>query len=103
KAYAPHSDRVKMVAACDPEFEKVEQAQKTYGIEQGFTSVEEMINGADWDVAIVCTPTPVREQVVKQLSSAGKHIFVEKPFADTYEVAKRMVDACSEANVQLAV
>lgn len=103
EAYAPHSDRIKMVAACDPEFERVKQAQAKYGIEQGFTSVEEMIAGADWDVAVVCTPTPVREKVVRQLSDANKHIFVEKPFADSYAEAERMVELCSAAGVMLAV
>lgn len=102
-AYAPHSDRVKLAAACDPEFERVEQAQQKYGIEQAFTSVEEMIAGADWDVAVVCTPTPVRRKVVGQLSAANKHIFVEKPFADTYDEAQQMVDLCSASGVMLAV
>lgn len=103
EAYTPHSDRIRLVAACDPEFELVEQAQKKYGIEQGFASVEDMIAGADWDVGVVCTPTPVREKVVQQLSGAGKQIYVEKPFADTFDEAQRMVDLCSAADVMLAV
>ena len=103
EAYAAHPDRIRMAAVCDPEFDRVKQAQEKYGIEKGFQSVEEMLEGADWEVAIVCTPTPVRKEVVGKLSAAGKHVFVEKPFADTYAEAQGMVKTCSEAGVTLAV
>jgi D-apiose dehydrogenase len=39
----------------------------------GYVSLEEMIEGADWEVGVVCTPTPVRLQVVKTLAAAGKY------------------------------
>jgi predicted dehydrogenase len=62
-----------------------------------------MFEGADWEVAVVCTPTPVREAVVNTLAAAGKHLFVEKPMADSYEEARRMVAACEAAGVKIAV
>jgi predicted dehydrogenase len=68
-----------------------------------FSSLEEMIAQVEWEVAIVCTPTTVRKQVVEALAQAGKHIFVEKPFADTYQDAQSMVKAAQQADVHLAV
>ena len=62
-----------------------------------------MIAGASWDVAVVCTPTPVRDAVVNTLAAAGKHLFVEKPMADTYEEAQRMVAACQAAGERICV
>jgi D-apiose dehydrogenase len=102
-AYLPHPERIKIVAACDIDSEHVKEAQKKYGFAQGFGSLEEMIAQAEWDVAVVCTPTNVRRHVVDTLAAAGKHIFVEKPFADTYEDAQHMVNTCAQANVKLAV
>jgi D-apiose dehydrogenase len=101
--YVTHPDRLEIVAACDLDPNRVQQAQQKYGFAQAFTSLEEMIEGADWEVGVVCTPTPVRLQVVKTLAAAGKHILVEKPFADTYEEAAEMVQICDEAGVTLAV
>lgn len=101
--YVTHPDRLEIVAACDLDPNRVQQAQQKYGFAQAFTSLEEMIEGADWEVGVVCTPTPVRLQVVKTLAAAGKHILVEKPFADTYEEAAEMVRICEEAGVTLAV
>jgi predicted dehydrogenase len=102
-AYRPHPERVRFVAACDPIPAHVERAKTDYGIPRGFNSIDEMVAGADWDVAVVCTPTFVREAVIEQLAAAGKHIFVEKPLADSYDEARRMVDRCDRAGVKLAV
>jgi len=102
-AYAEHSERVKLVAACDIIPQRAEEAKQACGFEHAFASVEDAIAGADWDVAVVCTPTPVREAVVKPLAAAGKHIFIEKPMADTIGEARRMVDLVQAAGVKMAV
>ena len=103
EGYRRHAERVQVVAACDVDAGRARQAQERYGIGQVFDSLERMIGDADWDVAVVCTPTPVREPVVTTLAAAGKPIFVEKPLADSYEEAERVVTACEQAGVQLAV
>jgi predicted dehydrogenase len=101
--YANHPERVQIVAACDLDPDRVQAAQQKYGFAQAFTALEAMIEGADWEVGVVCTPTPVRRPVVQTLAAAGKQIFVEKPFADTYAEAAAMVRACQAAGVTLAV
>jgi predicted dehydrogenase len=101
--YRNHPERIRLVAACDPNDQNRERIRQDYGIERGFTTLEQMIEGADWEVGIVCTPTPVREDVVQTLARARKHVFVEKPLADGYDSAVRMVSACAEAGVRLAV
>jgi predicted dehydrogenase len=102
-AYLPHLERIQVVAGCDSNPERVVEARQRYDLAQGFSSLDEMIAQAEWDVAVVCTPTHVRREVVEKLARAGKHIFVEKPFADSYQDAQRMVEACQKAGVQLAV
>jgi predicted dehydrogenase len=101
--YAAHSDRVKLVATCDIVPERARETKDAYGAEAAFTSVEETLAGAQFDVAVVCTPTPVRQEVVEPLARAGKHIYIEKPLADTIDEARRMVDICNDAGVMMAV
>jgi predicted dehydrogenase len=103
QGYAAHAERVRVVAACDPDASRAQAAAHEWHIPAVFNSVEEMIDGAQWEVAVVCTPTSVREGVVRTLASAGKHLFVEKPMADSYEEAQRMVAACRDAGVMIAV
>lgn len=103
EGYAHHPERVRVVAACDPDRKRLQAARDRWGIPDLFSSAGGMIRGAAWEVAVVCTPTPVREAVVLALAGAGKHLLVEKPLADTYAEAQRLVAASEAAGVQLAV
>ncbi len=103
EGYLPHPERVRIVAACDPDPERLEQARQNYEIPATFTSLEDTLREADWEVAVVCTPTPIREAVIAPLAAAGKQIFVEKPLADTCAEAERMVAACARSGITLAV
>ena len=101
--YAPHGDRLRVTAACDIIPERAEAACEKYGIEKAFRSAREMTAAADFEVAVVCTPTPVRDQIVAPLAEAGKHVFVEKPLCDSIGEAGRTVAACDAGGVKLAV
>jgi len=101
--YAARPERVRVVAACDPDAERARQARDQWGFERACASVGELIEPGGWDVAVVCTPTPVREEVVKELAAAGKPVLCEKPLADSFGEAERMVAACDAAGVPLAV
>ena len=101
--YTAHPERIRVVAACDPLAERRDWAQQTYGVESVHETLDAMIDAADWDVAVVCTPTSVRRAMVERLAAAGKHLMVEKPLADTYDEAKALVEICAKADVQLVV
>jgi predicted dehydrogenase len=101
--YVQHPERVRIAAVCDTDRSRAEAAAQRWKIPAVFSSVEEMVDGADWEIGVVCTPTPVRETVVRTLASSGKHLFVEKPLADSSAEAERMVAACEASGVMLAV
>ncbi|HLZ57539.1 MAG TPA: Gfo/Idh/MocA family oxidoreductase [Ktedonosporobacter sp.] len=103
EASLPHPERIQVVAVCDAETERVEEICRRYKVPHGFPSLGEMIARSAWEIGIVCTPTNVRSPVVETLAAAGKHIFVEKPFADTYREAQTMVTTCEQAGVRIAV
>jgi predicted dehydrogenase len=98
-----HPERVRVVAACDPLPERRAWAEREQGVPRTFSSVGELLALDGWDVAVVCTPSEVREPAVDQLAAAGKHILTEKPLADTYAEAARIVARCEQAGVRLAV
>ena len=102
-AYQDQPDRVRVVAACDPVPALREAAASQWGVERTFASVDELLAGPDFTVGIVCTPTPVRRAVVERLAEAGRHIFVEKPFADSWDEAAAMVALAERAGVRIGV
>jgi predicted dehydrogenase len=102
-AFQAHPERVELVAACDPNAENLKKAQEKYKFPNAFGSLDEMISKADWEVGVVCTPTSIREKVVTTLANAGKHSFIEKPFADNIAEATRMLSVCQKNKVKIAV
>jgi 1,5-anhydro-D-fructose reductase (1,5-anhydro-D-mannitol-forming) len=44
---------------------------------------------------ILATPNDVHAEQAAACAAAGRHVFVEKPIADTVEAAERMRDACA--------
>ena len=103
EAYTRHPDRTEVVAAIDPVLDRAEQVARGIPGCSAFDSVEAAQGQDDWEIGIVCSPTPVRVGVVEQLVSAGKHVFVEKPFADNLADAASMAEAAESAGVFLSV
>jgi predicted dehydrogenase len=103
EGYSAHPERVRVVAACDPAAERREWAERKHKVPQTFSSIGGLLDYEGWDVAVVCTPSQVREPVVAALADSGKHILTEKPLSETYEEASRLVMLCGNAGVTLAV
>ena len=52
---------------------------------------------------VLATPNDVHEQQALACAERGRHVFVEKPIADSVEAGERMRRACTEAGVALMV
>ncbi|HYY88655.1 MAG TPA: Gfo/Idh/MocA family oxidoreductase [Chloroflexota bacterium] len=52
---------------------------------------------------IVTTPNDTHADLVEQAALAGKHVYTEKPIANTLSDGTRIADACRRAGVRLAV
>ena len=57
----------------------------------------------DAEGVLIATPNDVHAENAVAAAAAGKHVFVEKPIADTIESGERIRDACVEAGVVLMV
>jgi predicted dehydrogenase len=64
-------------------------------------TLEEAI--ADADGVLLATPNDVHAEHAIACAARGRHVFVEKPIADTLEAAERMRAACAQAGVLLMV
>jgi predicted dehydrogenase len=63
----------------------------------------ERVGFEDADGVLIATPNHVHAENAIAAAAAGKHVFVEKPIADTIEAAERIRDACVNAGVVLMV
>jgi len=103
EGYKGHKDRVEVAAICDPNVAALKGRAEQYGIPLTFTDLDDFIRNSGVDVAIVCTPTSIRKQVVLPLLDAGMPLFVEKPFSDTLADAIEITEKASKLGVPVSV
>jgi len=58
---------------------------------------------AEFDAVVVRMPLPKREAAVRRAAEAGKHVLVEAPIAASVPVMQAAIDACTQAEVCLAI
>jgi predicted dehydrogenase len=68
-----------------------------------FTDPEAALRRDDIHLAMVALPNFLHEQATVMAASAGKHVFLEKPMADSLEECDRILDAVQRAGVHLLV
>ncbi len=68
-----------------------------------FTDYDEMLNSDVIDAVIVAVPNLLHTTFAIKAIEAGKHVFLEKPFATTYEDSRKLTEAVSKSNVTTKV
>ncbi len=66
-------------------------------------SLAEAIEHPGVEGVLLATPNDVHEEQALACAERGRHVFVEKPIADSVEAGERMRRACSETGVTLMV
>jgi len=64
---------------------------------------ENLLQRKDIDGVLLVTPNAAHAHQTEQAAGCGKHVFVEKPIANTIAEAKRMIAVCRKAKVVLMV
>ncbi len=66
-------------------------------------SLEDAIEHPGVEGVLLVTPNDVHEEQALACAERGRHVFVEKPIADSVEAGERMSEACDAAGVALMV
>lgn len=93
--YLPHltkSPYVEMVSACDIIPEKAKLAAAKYNIPHYYPSIEKMLTGAPFDLLVNTTDMQEHGRLNKMALLAGKHVWSEKPMANTYREGKELLE-----------
>lgn len=94
-------EETEVEAVCDIRREKAEAAANEYGIGKVYNTLEEML--ADENVEIILNLTRPKEhyETTKQALLAGKHVYSEKPLAETFEEGKELTELAKERGLLL--
>ena len=91
---------VDIVGFYDPDDDNAEEVIKKYSIKR-FENDDELFTNVD--AADIVAPTDHHFYLCEKAIKKGKHVFVEKPFANTMDEAQKLVKLVRESNIKLQV
>lgn len=87
--------------------EKIPVWQKKYGIADknvyNYENFDDIANNPDIDVIYVVLPPSMHAEYTIRAANTGKHVWCEKPMAPSVEECERMIKACNDNKVKLAI
>lgn len=84
----------------DPSDENAMAVQDKYQLKR-YDSIADLLESCQ--AVDIIAPTPAHFELCKAAITNGKHVFVEKPLANTMEEAKELVKLAKEANIKFQV
>jgi predicted dehydrogenase len=93
-------DSVKLEGFYDPSDENAFVAQEQYELKR-FKTAADLVNACD--IVDIVAPTTMHYELCKMAILKSRHVFVEKPLANTMTEAKEIVKLTREANIKLQV
>lgn len=97
--------RFELAACVDPDEAAREAFADRWNVPQGAPTIEGIdAQAGAFDVISICSPTAFHAKHLEAaLALRPKLIFCEKPVADEFETARKLVERCDQAGVALAV
>jgi predicted dehydrogenase len=93
-APAVRSERLRLLAVCDPDAARRAAAAQALGVE-GVADYHELLGRREVQGVIVATGTPQNAPIAQDAVEAGKHVLIEKPLAESAATARRLVEAAA--------
>jgi len=97
-----HSRKARLAVCFDTLPGRCEICSRTYGCEPA-DSYESVLKREDIDGVLLATPNVLHPAQTLEAAAYGKHVFVEKPIANTIAGGREMKTVCSRAGVVLMV
>jgi predicted dehydrogenase len=96
------SSKLKIVACFSRSEQKRQAFAKKYGC-QPATIYEAILKDKAVEAIINTTPNDVHLETTRQAAAAGKHVFLDKPIANSVSDGRKLTEACRQAGVVLAL
>ena len=102
--YFPHlskSPYVELVSACDIIPERARQQAAKYKVPNHYPHIDQMLAGPKFDLMVTLTDMQEHGRLNKQALQAGRHVWSEKPMANTYKEGKALLDLAKEKGLRI--
>ncbi len=96
------SPLIEVVSLCDTKYDRALAQNKQYNVNaQTYRNIDEMLKGVPFDMMVTLTDMQVHGELNKKALLAGKHVWSEKPMANTYAEGKALLDLARSKKLRL--
>ena len=103
--YIPHlqtSSLIELVSLCDIKYDRAVAQNKQYNVNaQTYPNIDAMLKGVPFDMMVTTTDMQVHGALNKKALLAGKHVWSEKPMANTYAEGKALYDLAKSKKLRI--
>ncbi len=103
--YIPHlltSPHLQLVSLCDKKYERAVEQNKQYKVAAAtYPSIDALLKGVPFDLLVNLTDMQEHGRLNRQALLAGKHVWSEKPMANTYAEGKALVDLAKARKLRI--
>lgn len=103
--YIPHlqsSALIDIVSLCDIKPERAIAQKKQYNVNaETYPNIDALLKGVPFDMMVTLTDMQLHGELNKKALMAGKHVWSEKPMANTYAEGKALLELAKSKNLRL--
>jgi predicted dehydrogenase len=93
---------IEVVSLCDIKPERAVAQNKEYKVNAAtYGHIDEMLKGVPFDMMVTLTDMQVHGELNKKALMAGKHVWSEKPMANTYAEGKALLDLAKAKKLRI--
>jgi predicted dehydrogenase len=96
------SSLIEIVSLCDIKYERAIAQNKQYNVNAAtYPDIDKMLAGVPFDMMVTTTDMQVHGELNKKALLAGKHVWSEKPMANTYAEGKALLDLAKSRKLRI--
>jgi predicted dehydrogenase len=102
--YLPHlsaSPFAEIVSVCDIKSERAVAAAKKYNVPHHYSHIDQLLAGTPFDLLVNLTNMQEHGRLNRQALLAGKHVWSEKPMANTYREGRALLDLAIQKKLRI--
>jgi len=103
-SYLPHLAKcpfVELVSTCDIIPERAKNRAEKFKVPNNYPHIDQMLAGAEFDLLVNLTDMQEHERLNRQAVAAGKHVWSEKPMANSLGAGQALLAEARKAGVRI--
>lgn len=102
--YLPHltgCPYAEVVSTCDIIYERAQKRASEFNIPNSYPHIDQMLAGVPFDLLVNTTDMQEHGRLNKIALNAGKHVWSEKPMANTYQEGRALFDLATQKKLRI--